>query len=451
MGKTWFVPPSRLDAWEALPSRTIRVGGFFPFVFPEPRIPEMESLVQGLLSRSLATKPRAEIIAAIGRTARRFLEDEIVPDQSLDYIQFALPHPREMVRASMRHLFREWASPAAVDRALGDFAGGFAGFRDGRRAAAPRLTYHVLAGNVPWAGVDSLFAATLVGSASLVKLSSQEPSFTGLVAQVLAGEDSDIAEAIAVLHWPRGSHAVEEVVLQGADAVVAFGDNASVAAYAGRLAHRIASGQTRFVPRGHRISAAIVGPGGDHDDVAEGLALDVTAEEQKGCLSPHAVYLVGMSEPERFAERLAAALERYEQQWRREWEDAGLAASVQQERAAAEFAGARVIAPEDSTTWTVIVDRSVTFTPVPTARFARLRIVDSLEQAIAALLPARGLLSTIGVAGFEDAMRAADQIASLAPGRICPVGRMQRPPAGWNHEGASDAAALLQWIEWEGE
>src|SRR5262249_54783768 len=130
-----------------------------------------------------------------------------------------------------------------------------------RRLVAPRLVYHVLAGNVPWAGVESLFAATLAGSASLIKLSSKEPVVAGLVARGLPAEDAPWAKALAVLHWPGGDHALEEAVRAEADGVVAYGDNATVAGYATRLAHRIAAGRVLFVPRGHRMSVALLGPG----------------------------------------------------------------------------------------------------------------------------------------------------------------------------------------------
>ena len=450
MTETWWVPEARRATWRALPTCTLRFSEALALEFPEPRLPEMEQLVHALRPPSNVAEARA---AAIRRAARRFLDAESAAHkEALDLLTAVTGRARGMIAASMDHLFGQWARPEVSARALREFAPGLEGFCAGRSAVSPRLTYHALAGNVPWAGVDSLLAATLVGSASLVKLSSREPVLAGLVARVLAEEDETIGGAIAVLHWPGGDHAIEEAVLQVADAVVAFGDNAAVASYATRLAHRIAAGRTRFLAHGHRLSAAVLGPAAQADArVAEALALDLACEDQEGCLSPHAVYLVAPTEPERFAKLLAAALDSYEARWPRRALDAATAATVQQERAAAEFAGARVLASEGSTAWTVIVDRTSPFAPAPTTRFARLRVVDSLGDAIAALEPARGILSTLGIAGFDNEPEAAGRLAALAPGRICRVGRMQRPPAGWNHEGASDAAALLQWTEWEAE
>jgi acyl-CoA reductase LuxC len=99
----------------------------------------------------------------------------------------------------------------------------------------------------------------------------------------------------------------------------------------------------------------------------------------------------------------------------------------------------------------VVLEGSAGFEPAPPARFARLYVVDDLEDAVEALVAARGLISTVGVAGWEDAEEVLAALAPVAPGRVCALGTMQRPPAGWNHEGASDLAALVRWMEWEGE
>src|SRR5207247_8775921 len=79
---------------------------------------------------------------------------------------------------------------------------------------------------------------------------------------------------------------------------------ASTAVYAtlSALAERLGD---RLVAHGPRWSVAVIGRGAR--DAAAALALDVALHDQRGCLSPHAVYVAG--EARGFAERLAAALE----------------------------------------------------------------------------------------------------------------------------------------------
>jgi Acyl-CoA reductase (LuxC) len=452
--RTWLVPPGREREWESLPLRALAFGlaeRRVTLSFPEARQSDLERLAHDLV---LAAPPAEAARDLVRRVCHRFLDRRGAGRRdALDLLAAVTDRAPAMLEESFDHLFRAWSEPPDVEGLLP--AGGRA-----RRLVAPRLVYHVLAGNVPWAGVESLFAATLAGSASLIKLSSKEPVLAGLVAQALAAEDAGWASALAVLHWPGGDHALEEAVLAEADCVVAYGDNLSVAAYATRLAHRIASGRVVFVPRGHRTSVALLGPGvlaGEEVAVAaaRALAFDVACEDQEGCLSPTAIYLVQESAaaitPEGFGELVAHEMQRREAEWPRCRLGSVEAAAVQQARAEAEFEGKRLWTASESTAWTVILDPSAGFEPAPPARVARVCVVNDLEAAVAALVAARGLISTVGIAGWEDAEEVLAALAPVAPGRVCPLGTMQRPPAGWNHEGASDLAALVRWMEWEGE
>src|SRR5262245_19624656 len=419
--RTWYVPPVRRAAWETLPARTLSFGEKLTLSFPGPRLAELEVLVHDLVSA-----PRFERgpEAVRGVSARLLDPSSAERRQALDLLVAVTGRARAMIESSFDHLFGEWTKAPGLEAFPASTT---------RRLVTPHLVYHVLAANVPWAGVDSLFAATMAGSASLVKLSTREPVLAGLVAQLLAEEDPALSATLAVLHWPGGDHALEEAVLAEADAVVAFGDNATVAGYAARLAHRIAAGRVLFVPRGHRLSVAVLGPGVLAEkramaDACRALALDLAYEDQEGCLSPSGIYLVSEgAAPDAFAAQLAEELGTRESEWPRRSLSEAEAASVQQARLAAEWAGARVLGPRDSTAWTVIVDESGSFVPAPQARFARLRVVDTMSRAIEELAPARGALSTVGIAGFGDEAAAVTALAALAPGRICALGHMQRP------------------------
>ena len=337
------------------------------------------------------------------------------------------------------------------------------GFSDAT-SEAPRLALHWLAGNTPWPGLESLVAATLAGSASLVKLARSEPYFAGAFAETLAATRPELAEALAVLHWSGAGETWDTRLFPRLDVVVAFGADASLAALRSRIAASPAP-QPRLVAHGHRLSAAILGPaawsGPAAVSTAERVAYDHVLEEQQGCLSPRAVYLVGDgcggrdgaagtvagrdADPARdlasgIADRLAA--------WERRWPRAGLApeeaARVQQLRLSARLRGKLVLHSENSTQWTVLLDDRLEFDPAPPARFVWLRHASSLEAAVAGLAAARGVLSTLAFDGFAGPAPAAQRaMAALSPDRLCLPGTMQRPAWGWNHDGASDLAWFL--------
>jgi hypothetical protein len=494
---TWWVPPAAQAAWSGLPLKNLYSGAPGDpvcFRFPEAGLAEFEELLLRLRAAGerLGRRPHAEVTAALATAARRLGDPaegrravalellssvtgraRAMCEESLDFLLSKLTE-----RALADTLRAATAEPACLARAAPHPAG------RRRRAVGPRLTVHLLAGNTPWAGVESLVAALCARSASLVKLSSREPALAGLFAQALAEVDAELGEAMAVLHWPGGSEALEEAAFEEADAVVAFGDNATVGALGRRVGWRVAAGRLTFVPRGHRTAVALVGAGARASResarrAAEALARDFALEDQEGCLSPHGAYVEmggaetspaetsraesggvppGAAGPQpavsldAFAELVAEALGERERAWPRRELSAGEAAAVHQARGAAEMRGARVLAPEGSTRWTVVLDPRPQFEPTPLERFAWLKPVAGVENALAALAPARGLLAAVGVTGF-GARRAecVERIAEvLVPGRVCAVGEMQRPPAGWSHDGASDLAALLRWVEVEG-
>src|SRR5207249_730597 len=102
---------------------------------------------------------------------------------------------------------------------------------------------------------------------------------------------------IVAAYWPGGDPAREDAALGRAEVVAVTGSDATLAALAPRLGRRL-------IAHGPRWSVAVVGHAAAAD--VDALALDVALHDQRGCLSPHAVYVTG--DARGFAERLAAAL-----------------------------------------------------------------------------------------------------------------------------------------------
>jgi hypothetical protein len=134
------------------------------------------------------------------------------------------------------------------------------------------------------------------GGAVLVKSGRHDPLSAPAFQRALAAEDAALAATIVTAYWPGGDAAREDAVLGRADVVVATGSDATLAALAPRLG-------ARLLAHGPRLGIALVDGAAD----ADALALDVALHDQRGCLSPHAVYATeGARE---LADRLAAALD----------------------------------------------------------------------------------------------------------------------------------------------
>ncbi|HJR52882.1 MAG TPA: acyl-CoA reductase, partial [Gemmatimonadota bacterium] len=87
----------------------------------------------------------------------------------------------------------------------------------------------------------------------------------------------------------------------------------------------------------------------------------------------------------------------------------------------------------------------------PAPRILTLAPVDDATQAADLCARARGRVATVGVAGTaREIDRLATRLARAGVERVTPLGRMQRPPAGWRRDGRPSIADLVRWIDLEG-
>jgi hypothetical protein len=177
----------------------------------------------------------------------------------------------------------------------------------GLLAQPARLAAVVLAGNVFTAGFRALALPLVVGAPTLVKASSRDDVFPRLFARALAAVAPRVGDALGVATFPGGDEGCEAALFEQADSVSVYGSDATIAAVRARLGPSIA-----FAGHGHGVGAAYV-PYAALDDVdtardaAKRLALDIAAYDQRGCLSPHVVFVArsGRVVPREFSRLLA--------------------------------------------------------------------------------------------------------------------------------------------------
>jgi hypothetical protein len=81
----------------------------------------------------------------------------------------------------------------------------------------------------------------------------------------------------------------------------------------------------------------------------------------------------------------------------------------------------------------------------------RVHPVDGIEDVVPQLLPLRRYLQTAGVACAPERLDAwAALLGRCGADRICAVGQMPQPAAGWHHDGLGSLAALVRWTDVEG-
>lgn len=305
------------------------------------------------------------------------------------------------------------------------------------KAVAPETILHVVSGNTPHAALQSLIGGLLLGSRNTVKLPrggmiEMDAFVSGLPgalrAQVETAEELPSA-------W-----------LARAGAMVVYGSDETIAHFRG-----LAAPSQTFVGHGHKASLGIV-----WDDPAfvscPGAARDASLFDQQGCLSPQ-VFYVRETHPgfaREYADKLAAAMDRFNLSHPRGPIDVEEKAAIANLRAAYRFRAAgdlRVALWEGGGTmdWTVVYEEDAWF---PASPLNRVIFVKPLpENFVTATGPAAAHIGAVGL--FPCTEELAGCFAALRPSRFCAIGRMQEPPWTWHNGGVARLASLVKWVDFE--
>jgi len=314
-----------------------------------------------------------------------------------------------------------------------------------------RLLGFIMAGNVAGAGIHEICAALLAGAGLLIKTASAEPFFFPSFIRTLAEVDPAVAARVAVLNFGRDEESAMRELWRCSDGgVVAYGDDASIAA----LTARDATGGARpLAGFGSRLSGAlmVVAPGAGPsaaETAVDGLARDVTLFEQRGCLSPHHIFVAGdAGAARRFAAHLARALACLEARLPAPQRlPLGAAASIRalreraRWRALAERAGDGEVELWEGPrmAWTVIYDAAAVFSASPGYRTVFVSALKRADELGSRLDAAAGPLEAFALAApLEVRERLAAKLRRLGVTYVCDPGRMQSPPLDWPHGGGA--------------
>ena len=322
-------------------------------------------------------------------------------------------------------------------------------------AVGPRLLAHIAPGNLPVPALMEMVLGLLARSAQFVKCSSGHALVPRMFAHSLYEADHKLGSCLEIASWKGGSENLESALFAMADCVVATGSDETLAAIQRKLPP-----SARFVGHGTKVSFGYVTLEALERDakyIAEMAAADVTAWNQRGCLSPHVIYVQesGGGKGEEFANLLAGKLEALEKTHPRGALSAGDAAAIAIRRGFYEVRAAHspdtmMWASRESTAWTVILENDPRFQISCQNRFVYVKVVPDLTQALQGAEPLSDKISTVGLAcAPAQTPELARRLARWGAKRICPLGQMQRPPLGWRHDGRPPLGDLVTWIDWE--
>lgn len=436
----------------------------------------------------LKAMPVSHIIDVVHRVVLRLLDANDPCRQLADRVlPVVTGFDAEMVRLSLnaylktfrqlqlhRFVAEDLANPKLLDEFQPRPKGGWA------KALGPDVLVHVWAGNVPALSLWSLVSGLLVKAGSVGKVATAEPVFAGWFAQLLAEEEPALADCLAVVWWPGSSttptdtHADTQAEIQAqmqaemqaevqarhlfahAEVVLAYGGNAA-------LQHMQAwvPVTTRFLAHGHKLSFGMVDASALNRRqarfTAQQAALDVTRFDQHGCYSPHVFYVArgGAVSPREWAQLLAGELAALQHKMPRRalsLEEGTTLAHWLQDQALRSLQGQVVeLLGQDNDAWRVVYAD----TPMPLQAGALYRTVqvvalDSLQEVVALIAPQRDYLQTVGLAAAPEVLLAWAEVLGLAGvTRVCALGAMASPEAGWHHDGRFSLLDLVRMVELE--
>ncbi len=327
----------------------------------------------------------------------------------------------------------------------------------------PRLVFHVLAGNLFLSGWESLILATLLGSCSLVRTSAIDRWFAALWVDAMKSVSPLWKEGAKCYWWPHEATDLTRIASEASDAVVAFGDDASIVTL-----RQFVPPQTQFVGHGHKISVIFL----DTDDMktqnlpllVRKLAYDFSVYDQQGCLSPRALFVQATSRDAvmELGTKLVRAMRRMAQTLpphdlsleeaaalAREREETRIQQTARESKTARQPCDPHACVfsePEDPF---VVVCRSARpFIPSPVNRALVFRLFSKHDELTELLSAYRGHISTVAVARLKPLW--IEIARDVGAGRICKIGEMQKPPLGWTHDGHQPLRSLCSLIEMQG-
>jgi len=347
-----------------------------------------------------------------------------------------------------RFVTEDFANPKLLDEFQARPKGGWS------KAIGPDLLVHVWAGNVPALPLWSFVSGLLVKAGAIGKISSSEPIFASLFARLLVEVEPRWADCFAVVWWQGGDDAVERCVFAEADVVLAYGGNTALRAMQDRIPVT-----TRFLPHGHKLSFGMVSNAAlsvmRGQATARAAALDVARWDQQGCYSPHVFYVQrgGQVQPLEFAQHLANELAALAAKFIRRSLTLEEAASVATWREHHEFeslrqAGHRVLGDASQAFTVVYADTPQPLLPGPLNRCVLVVAVDSLQEVMPLIEPQRTYLQTVGLAAApEELLALGDALGQAGVTRICALGAMTSPEAGWHHDGRFSLLDLVRMVD----
>lgn len=377
--------------------------------------------------------------------------------------------PEELARAGIADHLETWDSRAIARAVAWEIDRGEDSSRSLERIWRPPDSVAHLWPALPGAGVTPVLFGGAVGANQWIRPSRRCAHFADWFERCWQQVDVEDWPSIEMMSPEEtGVEELSEAVGSGLQAVVVSGNDDTVAQVRSDVhdwSNERADQRVTVTGYGHRLSFAVVPPaeamlsGADIgvESAAERIARDVVMWHQSGCFSVRAVFVAGGEERrDVWAEAIGEAIVGWENHWDAEPTDAAALDARAARKGLADFEGTRRPAESDGFGFADICDASWSL-PSDEPDVPHVVEVYSIPAEPAGLaeaidVPARhlqaGALAGLPVYsewGSKHLRRWIGALTDLGLTRVAPIGELQRPPAGWLHDGMSNVDGWGRW------
>lgn len=460
MLEAWYLPglPEAPDEW--LEGRTRSGASFRAPALSAAQAAAVAGAVREAVLESRTSRSTDRVIDTVCAAAAKLTAEGPAAAAARELLRTELGWDERLVRETLDGVSRAWTAESlkrlveeelggceVLDRFVDDPGWSGVGCRR-RRASGSPVVLQVLAGNVPGLAITATLRALTVRSGVLTKLPADEPGLLPLFARVLSEEDPLLGRCLGATWWPGASFpAAWREWGKWAGKAVVYGGDVTV-----ETARASLTADTEVIAYGPRTGVAVALADGA-PGAARGLARDICAYDQQGCVSPRLMYVVGQAlQP--FVDALAEGLA----------SEASLspppdptteeAVAIRAARAAFEFGGyaggeTEVRSPGPGLEWTLLVGSAASAQAESLPRVVWVHPVADLEALEDVLRPLENRIQTLGYCGSEGLEKLAALGARLGVSRIAPFGSVAWPPPDWRHEGKHQLVPLVNWTDLE--
>ena len=321
------------------------------------------------------------------------------------------------------------------------------------KAVPQGVLSHISAGNVFVGAIDTLAQGIITKNINILKMSSFDPVFPLLFAELLIECDPEgvVYPYFALVPFRGGDLEIESIIKLESDVVIVYGGKDAVDAY------RNGRGLfTKDVEFGPKYSCMYIDSDEldrqNADEIAYLTARDFTMWEQSACSSPHTIFIKGRDNAEKFASKLKSAFEILRKEYPFPEINTNEKMEITRTRELARIektlGNSDLIIPAiDDQSWTIVIEYNPVFKISCQHRTAFIIVVDSFEQVCDSLSGYGKYIQSVGIlADNSKLFDYATRLTQLGADRVTEIGAMSKRKHGTPHDGTRGLAEYVKWV-----